>query len=259
MEGAIFAEERKRLIVDYVNEHKKASVPQLCTEFSISSATIRNDLKELSDQGLITRVHGGAISNESVSYEPDTSEKQIKRIDAKAKIAEEAVKLIQEGDCIALDAGTTTYEIAKRLDTFTDLTVVTYDLEIAHYLDKNTKVNIIMAGGLVRKKFHYVTGDAAALTICDLNVDITFIAANGVSVDRGVTTPKMDTAKIKKILISNARNVVLVSDSDKIDNISFVKFADLKEVDIFITDIDADRKQILEFERRDVKVRIVAY
>lgn len=259
MEGAIFAEERKKLIVEYINEHKKAAVPELCAAFSISSATIRNDLKELNDQGYITRVHGGAISNESVSYEPDTSEKQIKRIEAKSRIAEEAVKLIQEGDCIALDAGTTTYEIAKRLDSFSDLTVVTYDLEIAYYLDKNTNVNVIMAGGLVRKKFHYVTGDAAAMTICDLNVDIAFMATNGVSVDKGVTTPKMDTAKLKKILISNAKNVVLVSDSDKIGNISFVKFADLKDVDIFITDSDAERKQILEFEDRDVKVKTVRY
>lgn len=259
MEGAIFAEERKKLIVEYVNVHKKASVPELCVEFSISSATIRNDLNELNDQGLLTRVHGGAISNESVSYEPDTSEKQIKNIDAKEKIAEAAVKLIQEGDCIGLDAGTTTYEIAKKLDAFTDLTVVTYDLEIAHYLDRNTKVNVIMAGGFVRKKFHYVIGDAAVATICDLNVDIAFMATNGVSIEKGVTTPKMDTAKIKKTFIANANNVVLVSDSDKIGNISFVKFADLKEVDIFITDSDADKKQILEFEKRDVKVKLVQY
>ncbi|MDD3138781.1 MAG: DeoR/GlpR family DNA-binding transcription regulator [Lachnospiraceae bacterium] len=259
MDVAIFAEERKKLIVEYVNRHQKASVPELCVEFSVSPATIRNDLKELSEQGLITRVHGGVITNESVNYEPSTSEKQVRRIEAKSKIAEEAVKLIQEGDCIALDAGTTTMEIAKRLGAFSEVTVITYDLEIAHYLDRNTNATVIMAGGLVRKNFHYVIGDAAVLTIKDLNVDIAFMATNGVSVEKGVTTPKMETAKIKKTLIANAKNVVLVSDSEKIGGISFVNFADIEQVDVFITDADADERQVRGFEKMDVKVKLVEY
>jgi len=254
-----FPEERKRLIVEYVTENKKATVPELCSKFQVSSATIRNDLREMADSGLLRRTHGGAISNASVNFELDFKQKAVTRIEAKRAITLAAVKYINEGDSIALDAGTTSFELAKLLTKFSDLTVVTYDLNIASYLDQYSHLNIIMAGGTVRKGFHYIAGDMAINTIKDLNYDICFISANGVHVNKGLSTPKIETGSIKQIMMDNAQKVILITDSTKLNNISFSKFADLSKVDHFITDSDADPIYLDEFRKKEIFIEVVEY
>ena len=114
---------------------------------------------------------------------------------------------IYEGDTIALDTGTTTFELAKLLVTYENLTVVTNDLQIAAFLERNGKANIIMAGGAVRRNFHCTAGQKAIDTLSDLNVDKTFLAANGVSAKRGISTPNIDTAHVKEKLVSLGRCV----------------------------------------------------
>lgn len=253
----IFAEERKSAIVEYVNKYSKATVAELCDFFNVSPATIRNDLKDLAVCGLLSRVHGGAIANVSVNFEPKTGDKQELQTVEKRNIANAALNHIHEGDSIALDAGSTTFELATRLGEFQNLTVVTFDLNIANWLDQNTNVNVILAGGPVRKGFHYITGNLAINTIKDLHVDTAFMAANGISPEEGLTTPKIDTANIKKVMIDNARKVVLMADSQKLGSISFVKFADIYQVDYFITDFNARQEDIQKFELADVKVELV--
>ena len=254
----IFAEERKSGIVEYVNQYSKATVMELCDHFNVSPATIRNDLKDLSSAGLLSRVHGGAIANVSVNFEPKIIEKQIQQMNEKKSIANAALNYIHEGDSIALDAGSTTFELATKLGEFKNLTVVTFDLNIATWLDQNTNVTIILAGGPVRKGFHYITGNLAINTIKDLHVDTAFMAANGISTDKGLTTPKIDTANIKKIMIENARKVILLSDSHKLGAVSFVKFANISDIDHFITDFNARQEDIQKFEQADVKVELVS-
>lgn len=253
----IFAEERKARIVEYINKYSKATVAELCDSFHVSQATIRNDLKDLSSSGLIARVHGGAIANLSVNFEQNQSEAQFHQATEKKAIAEAALKYIHEGDAIALDAGSSTFELATLLGIFHDLTVVTYDINIAHWLMENTGINIILAGGPIRQGFHYITGLTAINTIRDLHVDTAFMGANGVNPDKGLTTPKIDTADIKRIMMNNARKIVLLADSHKIGVTSFVKFADISAVDYFITDFDARQEDIIKFEQADVKVELV--
>ncbi len=253
----IFAEERKSSIVEYINKYAKATVIELCDHFNVSPATIRNDLKDLAAAGLISRVHGGAIANVSVNFESKVMERQQLHAAEKKNIATAALKYIHDGDSIALDAGSTTFELATRLGDFKNLTVVTFDLNIACWLDQNTNVNIILAGGPIRKGFHYITGNTAINTIKDLHVDAAFMAANGINTETGLTTPKIDTANIKKIMMHNARKVILLSDSHKLGTTSFVKFADIADIDYFITDYHARQEDIMRFEATDVKVELV--
>src|SRR5690554_6638099 len=123
----LFAEERKQQIVEFINKNSKANVAELCKVFRVSPATLRHDLNELSELGLITRTHGNAISTSSVNYELPTNEKMLKGQEKKVAIAARAIEFINEGDSIGLDAGTTAFEIAKQLTRFNNLTVVTYD------------------------------------------------------------------------------------------------------------------------------------
>lgn len=255
-EENMFAEERKHMIVDLVNKNIKTTVNKLCERFSVSPATIRNDLRELEEAGLLKRTHGGAISNIKANYEPNAYQKEVEHVVEKKAIAKLAVQHVLEGDTIALDTGTTTFELAKLLVTHENLTVVTNDLQIAAFLERNGKANIIIAGGAVRRNFHCTAGQKAIDTLCDLNVDKTFLAANGVSIKRGISTPNIDTAHVKSKLVSLADEVILLADSVKFDTSTFVKFADMKEVDLIITDDGVDKEYLEKLEREEVRLKI---
>jgi len=250
----MFAEERKSRIVEFINENEKATVSQLCDRFEVSRATIRNDLNELDEKGLIKRTHGGAISTQSVNYEMSIVDREVRFQSEKEAIAGQAISYIRDGDCIGLDAGTTTYEVAKLLTGFSRLTIITYDLNIASYLDLNTEHTVILAGGEIRKRFHYMTGDAALRTLQDLYLDVLFLAGNGVDAQRGLTTPNLDTARIKKCMIANSKHKILLADHSKINNVSFTKYAEISEIDVFITDAGAEKKSLRAIGDKDVEV-----
>ncbi len=239
-EENMFAEERKQMIVEIVNTNVKTTVAELCNRFSVSPATVRNDLRDLEESGLLKRTHGGAISNKRANFEPDAYQKEVERMAQKRAIAQIAAAYVNEGDTIAIDTGTTTFEFAKLLVDYQNLTVVTNDLQIAAFLEQHSPAHIIIAGGAVRRNFHCTAGQKAIDTLADLNVDRTFIAANGVSIKRGVTTPNIDTAYVKEKLVALGDEVILLADSTKIDKVSFVKFAELKQVDVLITDGEVD-------------------
>lgn len=252
----MFAEERKQKIIDVVNENTKITVDFLCEKFSVSPATIRNDLRELEENGLLKRTHGGAISNKKVTYESNFIQKEIENKEAKESIAKLAVQYIQKGDSVIIDTGTTTYEMVKQMVNCENLTVVTNDLQIAALLERNTNATIIMLGGVVRRDYHYVAGSPAMNTIKNLNVDKAFIAVNGISMKRGLTTPNIDTAGYKTELINAANEVIVLADNSKLNQNKFVKFADVSDVDLIITDENADDVFIEEAKKAGIDVQI---
>lgn len=254
----IFAEERKKRIVEYINIHSKATVSELCGYFHVSQATIRNDLRALASDKLISKVHGGAIANHEVIPEQEKGTSQLLQASEKKAIANAALKYIHEGDAIGLDTGTSAFELATRLGIFHDLTVVTYDLSIAFWLTQNTNVHVILTGGAIHKSSRCITGISAIQTIQNLQLDASFIGAQGIHTAKGLTTPKVDTADIKRLLITNSRKVILMADSQKLGNISFVKFGNISDIDYFITDYDAPQEDIVHFENENVKVELVS-
>lgn len=258
-EQKFFEEERKKLIINYVNRNAKATVAELCEKFSVSSATIRNDLRVLAQKGLLKRTHGGAISNKNVSYEQKNFEKSVCRVDAKQAIAEAALEHIREGDSIGLDSGTTTYELAKLLGRFQNLIVVTYDIGIADYLENNSENRVIVAGGMVRKKFNYTVGEMALATLEKLNIDTFFLSANGISLEKGVSTPDIEASRLKRSMMKNSGKTILLADSTKADNVSFVRFAEISDLDLFITDEDVSGEFLDGMGQQNVPVKIVDY
>ena len=252
----MLAQIRKKSIVELVDAQGFITVSDLCERFSVSPATIRNDLHDLETAQLIERTHGGAISCRKAVYEPDTNQKSVQQVREKEMIAQAALKHIQPGDAIALDTGTTTYQLARRLGGFDRLTVVTYDLQIAAWLESNTNVTIIMSGGQVRRNFHCTGGQTAIDTLSRLHVDKLFVAANAISLD-ALSTPSMEMAGIKSTLIASAERVILLADSTKLNRKSFVRFADLEQVHTLITDKYADPELIAQIIDRGVHVEQV--
>ena len=250
----MFAQVRKQAITEIVNQKGNVTVGELCERFQVSPATIRNDLRELEEAGAIERTHGGAINCQKAVYEPNTYQKEVQHVLEKEAIVKVAAEFIKPGDAIALDTGTTTFQLAKHLVGIERLTVVTNDLQIAAWLERNTDVSILMAGGAVRRHFHCTVGLTAMNTISKLRVDKVFAAANGVSVDYGLSTPSIDMANIKTGLVEAAEEVFLLCDSSKINRNSLVVFAPISQVDVMITDNKADQDFVSAVTEAGVRV-----
>lgn len=148
----LFAEERKKEILDLLEKQNKVFVPDLCDFFNVSPATIRTDLRILDNEGLLKRTHGGAVKLSKATYEPTSDFKLSQKSEEKKKIAEYAIQLIENSDTIALDTGTTTLELAKLLPSKHGLTVITNDIAIATFLEQNSDAKVIMLGGIILKR-----------------------------------------------------------------------------------------------------------
>jgi DeoR family fructose operon transcriptional repressor len=253
----LFAEERKMKILEILNKNSKIVVPELCEYFGVSPATIRNDLRELEDSGLLKRTHGGAIKNIKARHELDTLQKQVKNLAEKQAIAKRAIELVEDGDTIAIDTGTTTLEFAKLLTSKEQITVVVNDVKIASYLEYNTNASIILIGGLIRRHYNCTVGHMATDALKGLNVDKAFMATNGISIKRGLTTPDMGQAEVKKAMMDIASEIIVLCDSTKIENMAFVQFATIDRVDRLITDNQIDDRDLNEFKILGIEMDVV--
>lgn len=251
----LFAEERKREIVELVNRNNKVCVPDLVNIFSVSPATIRNDLRDLQQSGLLKKTHGGAMKIDlpSVGFERESEMKSNEQMKQKQAIARKALEYIEDGDIIILDTGTTSLEIAKILNK-RNLTVVLNDIKIAGCLEDRDGIQIILVGGTLRKKFHCTIGPIATKTLSELNVDKVFLATNGLSVNKGCTTPDLHQAELKKIMAEVASQVIVLSDSTKIGIDSFVQFVSLSEIDLLITDSRISQEHLEELTSQGLEV-----
>ncbi|MBN1835019.1 MAG: DeoR/GlpR transcriptional regulator [Spirochaetales bacterium] len=245
----LFAEERRQSILELVERRRKATVAELCQEFGVSSATIRNDLRELHRCGALVRTHGGAMLQTKTGLEPDSTQKQVQNLEAKRRIAEAALGLVEDGDTILLDTGTTTLELARLLHRRRNLTVVTNDLPIALTLEENQSINVVVMGGVLRRRFHCTTLSESAWsgTLAGLTVDRAFLGANCLSFNKGASTPDLSQAATKRLMVRMATSVVLLCDHSKFERRSFARFAEMEEIDAVVTDrIEPQERKALE-------------
>lgn len=251
--ATMFAEERKLKIIDLLSQNKKVTVTELVQLFNVSSATIRSDLRELNDRGQLIRTHGGAIIETGAGFEPDTKQKRDLNLAAKQQIARLALDLINNGDTVIFDAGTTTLELAKLLNQRQRIKAVTNDFEIARVLEEMESISVVMLGGEVRRNFHCTVGAAGVEMLAQLSVDKAFMGTNSLSIARGASTPNIQQAEIKKAMIASAQKVIFLCSNRKLGKDSFSHFASLDQIDTLVIEkIDANEK--LEFEERGVEV-----
>ena len=252
MRKALFAEERQQKILELLNKQAKVNVAELVDLFGVSSATVRSDLRCLERDGQLIRTHGGALSENKTGSEPGTLAKRDIDVDVKKALALVAAKMIEDGDTILLDAGTTTYQLAK-LITQRNLTVVTNDLEIARVLAESKSVTTIMLGGTIRSKVNCTIGGPLLNMLEELAVDRAFMGTNSFSFERGATTPNLEQATVKKAMIACASNVVLLCSQRKLNRTSFAQFATLNDLDALVIDVVAVEQQ-RKFEEAGVEV-----
>jgi DeoR family transcriptional regulator, fructose operon transcriptional repressor len=243
----IFVEERKRAVLDFVNERKRATVAELCARFGVSPATMRSDLRDLEQGGLLVRTHGGATVKDKARFEPDARAKEVQHAAEKRAVARRALECIEDGDAILVDTGSTTLELAALLQARHDVTVVTNDLAIAQLLEEHPRLTTHLVGGVVRKRFHCTVGTRAQQFLAGLRVDKAFMAANSFSVASGATTPDLEHAETKRQMMAIATKIFLLVDSSKLGKSSFAQFAPADAIDCLVVDsIDPAEARALE-------------
>jgi DeoR family fructose operon transcriptional repressor len=255
-EKLLFAEERRRRIVELVNSRRKIVIPELVRHFGVSASTIRNDLRDLQDEGKITRTHGGAIINSKSGYEPLPFSKETQMLPAKKMIARAAAAFVEDGDIIAVGTGSTTYEFIKCLEPDKNLTVILNDIYFAAYLERMENINVVLLGGALRRQFHYLQMPAGNNYLSGVNIDKAFISCNGIHVRRGVTTPDPSLAYDLGQIIGASAEVYVLSDSSKFGSVSFARIIDIADVNAIITDSHVDGEDVVEMKRAGVDILV---
>lgn len=248
--------ERKRSIVDIVAEEDGCTVSALADRLDVSDATIRRDLQELSDDELIERSHGGALPATSVAEERSYGQRQVRNLQAKQTIATRAVEEIQDGQGIFFDSGTTTMEVARGIGTERSFVAATNSPRIALELRSGDR-EVKLTGGSLRQQSRALVGPTAEEFLGRTNFDQVFLGTNAIHSDAGLTTPNEEEARVKSLMCRKAQRVVLVADRSKLGRRSFFQFADLGDVDLFVTDGSLSEDDRETFETAGVAIEEV--
>lgn len=229
-------EHRRTSILKRIDDRGSATVVDLAKDLEVSMMTIRRDLVELEQEGSLRRVHGGAVSARSRSYEPVYQMRAGVMQAEKERIGRLAAELVADGDSIALDIGTTTLEVARCLQGRRNLTILTPSLHIANLFLGQPDIRLIVTGGIVRPEEGSLIGDLACHAFEHLYVDRLFLGVACLDADYGLSEYNWDDALVKRAMIASAKEIVVVADSGKFGKVAFVHVANFSQVQKLVTD-----------------------
>ena len=242
--------DRERIILDRLSCEGSVSVGELARDLGLSEVTIRGDLRGLEDKGWINRKWGGAAA----AIHRNILERQKEFPERKNAIAKAAAKLVQDGDVIMIEAGTTTALIARYLAEKRDVHIVTNSTLVFSYARMYPHLQITMTGGEFRRSTESLVGPIALDTIERLNVRLAFVGTDGFSLERGMTTHLMEGAEIVKAMKTHAQTTVLVADSSKYGKTGFASVLPLSAMDLILTDNELEDRA--ESDLLEAKIKI---
>jgi DeoR family transcriptional regulator of aga operon len=251
-------EERRQRIRGLLQERAQLTVAELARLFAVSAVTIRSDLAALDEIGALVRIHGGALPRRESDELPIDIKQSLHRAE-KVRIAAAAVELIRDGETIILDSGTTTAEIAKQIRGLKlgSLNVITNALNVAVLLASVAFVNLVIPGGILRRRSWSLSGPQAEKAIRELQADTLFLGVDSLDPEVGLMTPYVLEAQLNAQMIGIARKVIAVTDSSKLLRRNLSVISPVDEVDLLITDRKADAKCIEAIRGRGVEVKLV--
>jgi DeoR family transcriptional regulator, aga operon transcriptional repressor len=253
----VLNEERRRSILDALNREGRVLVADLADQFETSQVTIRKDLETLHAHGLVHRTHGGALpAREGALEDPTLREKEKLHRKEKLHIAAAAARMVQEGQVVILDSGTTTTAIARELRDFHKLTIITNAVNIAAELS-GSQVEVILTGGTLRKNSFSLVGPIAEETLHRLNADILFLGVDGFDVQYGLSTPNLPEAKVNRVMVEIAKRSIAVCDSSKFGRRSLSLIVPPTALQGVITDRGIPKSDQNELKKSGIEVTIV--
>ena len=245
---------RRVEILKLLEEKGHIQIIMLSNLFKVSDVTIRNDLSQLEQKGMLVRTRGGAIKQQRVGIDIRLSEKASLHFAEKQRIGKKALEFINHGDTIILDSGTTTEEIAKNLSSFKDLTVITNAINIAGQLADYTNIKVVVPGGFLRDNSLSLVGSTAEKSLKNFYCDKVFMGVDGIHTEHGISTPNLEEAQLNRIMIEVASELIVVADSSKFYKRSFAFIAPIADISTLITDKNIDKQELINLQNADVKV-----
>jgi DeoR family transcriptional regulator of aga operon len=256
-QGQLLIDERRQHILALIQNHGRVLVGELSRSLGISQITIRKDLESLQSRGLVHRTHGGALRIQSSAlFDPSLQEKQKQHSLEKQRIALAAAKMVEEGQCVMLDSGTTTAAIAHELRRFSQLTIITNAMNIAAEL-ASTNLEVILVGGSLRKNSFSLVGPLAEDVLDEMHADILFLGVDGFDPEMGLTTPNFLESRVNRAMVRAARQVVAVCDSTKFKRRSLSRIVPPSAIHCVITDRDLPPETAELLRAQNIKVVLV--
>jgi len=253
----MLSEERRRAILEILNREGRVLVLDLAKHFATSQVTIRKDLEALHAHGLIHRTHGGALpAREGALEDPTLREKEKLHRSEKLRIADAAAAMVQEGQVVILDSGTTATAIARALRGFQNLTIVTNAVNIAAELS-GSPVEVILTGGTLRKNSFSLVGPIAEETLRRLNADLLFLGVDGFDVHYGLSTPNLLEAKVNRTMVEVAKRTVAVCDASKFGRRSLSLIVPPTALHEVITDRGIPKSDLRTLKKSGIEVTLV--
>ncbi|RED66372.1 DeoR/GlpR family DNA-binding transcription regulator [Cohnella lupini] len=253
----MLAAERKQRIVDYVRQYNTATVSTLAREFNVHEATIRRDLGEIESEGIFRRTHGGVIFEQWTNDEPSFSERSTQNLDQKMRIGKMAASLVQDGDHIIIDSGTTTLHIAKNLVQRSNITVVTNDMNVAAELRDAPRIKVILTGGELYPSSYMLNGMFTDHVLGSLHTLKAFIGIPALHPQYGLMHPEAPLVPAKQGMIRAAREIIVVTDNTKIGKLSLHTVAPNSAIHTLITGKEASEQDLQPFRDSGITVHTV--
>jgi DeoR family transcriptional regulator, aga operon transcriptional repressor len=253
----MLSEERRRAILEMIEEDGRVVVRELARHFHTSLITIRKDLEYLHHQGQLQRTHGGALPVKSGALLDNTlqEKERLHRLE-KMRIAAAALKMIGKNQVIILDSGTTTTAIARSCRHLKNLTIITNAVNIGAEL-ADSPVEVILTGGVLRKNSFSLVGPIAEESLRKLSADIFFLAVDGFDVHYGLTTPNLLEARVNRAMAESSRRTVVVCDSSKFGRRSLSLIVPTSAVHETITDKNISKRDLMTLREAQVEVTLV--
>ncbi|CAG7614728.1 DeoR/GlpR family DNA-binding transcription regulator [Paenibacillus allorhizosphaerae] len=252
----MLAAERKIRIVEFVKEKRAASVALLSKHFGVHEVTIRRDLAEIEQEGLLRRTHGGVIVEHGASIEPPFVERSNNEVDQKRRIAKRAAEMIEDGDCIILDSGTTTVHIIPHILNRSNLTVVTNDINIAADL-RSPDIKVIVTGGELYHEGFVLNGIYAEKMLGTMRLQKAFIGTWAIHPSYGLTYQDSLVVPTKQAMIRAAQQIVVLADDTKIGKVALHALASIHEIHTFITGVEAAEAESYLEQFRDNGIHVI--
>ena len=243
--------ERQSFILRQVNIHNKVLSSDLSLEMKVSEDTIRRDLNELSEEGKVMKVHGGALSK---SFHLSIPPGNIYSLDAKKTIAQKAVNLIKDGMFVLTTGGTTIIELAKALPPELTATFITGSIPAANEYTHHPNIELIFIGDKVSKTSQITVGGEAISKIRQIKADLCIVGTNALDTEYGLTDNDWDVVQIKKAMIESSGKVVSLSISEKLNTTQRIKVCDLADIDVLITELQPDNELLAKYKKAGLQI-----
>lgn len=252
--ATLLKEERIRLTLEALRKQGKVTVPELSSTFGVSEITVRRDLNELAEQGLVQRTHGGAVSPMDTLPEPPVIQRMQENRPLKIRIARAAAQLVDDGDTIFLSSGSTTTYVARQLVDRRNLTVVTNSISVATELAIAEHITVVVLGGMLRSSELSMVGHITEQALKEVRIDKVILGMRAISPEGGLTNDYLPEVMTDRAILQVASEIYLVADHTKLGKTASAFVAPMDRIAKLVTNYEADPDLLEDIRQMGIEV-----